>query len=68
MPEGIVNQSINQSINQISIAPISPAKPGSVARQPNQCSTVKLKKQFRSIDVWCAGVFGGKAKSNRDVS
>ena len=29
----------NQSSNQTSIAPISPAKPGSVARQPNQCST-----------------------------
>ena len=28
-----------QSINQTSIAPISPAKPGSVARQPYHCST-----------------------------
>ena len=41
---------INQSINQISIAPISPAKPGSVARQPNQCSTAKSRKQFRYIN------------------
>ena len=39
--------SINQSINQTSIAPISPAKPGSVARQPNQCSTT-VRQQFRS--------------------
>ena len=31
--------SINQSINQTSIAPISPVKPGSLARQPNHCST-----------------------------
>ena len=35
----------NQSINQTSIAPISPAKPGSVARQPNQCSTAKSREQ-----------------------
>ena len=34
---------LNQSINQTSIAPISPAKPGSVARQPNQCSTAKSR-------------------------
>ena len=40
----IVLQS-NQSINQTSIALISPAKPGSVARQPNQCSTAKSRKQ-----------------------
>ena len=40
----------NQSINQTSIAPTSPAKPGSVAQQPNQCSTAKSRKQFRSIN------------------
>ena len=34
VPE-VQNCSINQSINQTTIAPISPAKPGSVARQPN---------------------------------
>ena len=45
-----VNQSINHSFNQISIAPISPAKPGSVVRQPNWCSIAKSKKQFRSIN------------------
>ena len=39
---------INQSVNQTSIASISPAKPGSVARQPNQCSTAKSRKQFIS--------------------
>ena len=42
-------QSINQSINQTSIVPISPAKPGSVARQRNQCSTAESRKQFRNI-------------------
>ena len=45
-----------QSINQTSIAPISPAKPGLVARQPNQCSTAKSRNQFRNINrpwgVW----------------
>ena len=40
---------VNQSINQTSIAPISPAKPDSVARQPNQCSTAKSRKQFRKL-------------------
>ena len=39
-------QSINQSINQTSIAPISPVKPAPVAQQPNQCSTAKSRKQF----------------------
>ena len=33
--------SLYQSINQTSIAPISLAKPGSVAQQPNQCSAAK---------------------------
>ena len=36
---------INQSINHTSIPPISPVKPGSVARQLNPCSTAKSKKQ-----------------------
>ena len=39
-----------QSINQTSIAPISPAKPGSVTIQPNQCSTAKSRKQFHNIN------------------
>ena len=43
--------SINQSINQTSIASISPAKPGSKARQPNQCSTAKSRKQFQVVFV-----------------
>ena len=47
-PEKSINQSINQSIN-FSIAPISPVKPGSVAPQPNHCSTEKSMKQFWSI-------------------
>ena len=49
VPEGSVLDpldSINQSINQTSIAPLSPAKPGSVMRQPNQCSTAKSRKRF----------------------
>ena len=37
-----VCSNFNQSVNQTSIAPISLAKPGSVARQPNQCSTAKI--------------------------
>ena len=60
---------INQSINRTFIAPISPAKPGSVARQPNQCSTAKLRKQVRNINrPWAVTVsMGGKAKSKRCV-
>ena len=34
----------------MSIAPISPAKPGSVARQPNQCSIAKSMKQYLGIN------------------
>ena len=45
-----LSRSINQSINQTSTAPISPMKPGSVVRQPNQCSTVKSRKQFHNIN------------------
>ena len=41
---------INQSINQISIAPISPAYPGSVAQQPDRCSNTKSLKLFRNIN------------------
>ena len=36
-----IKQPINQSINQTSIVPVSPVKPGSVARQPHQCSIAK---------------------------
>ena len=54
-------QSINLSINQLSIAPLSQAKPGSVARQPNQCSTVISRKQFRNINrlIWLNGQTAG---------
>ena len=45
----LADQSINQSIDQISIAPMSPAKPGSVARQPNR-STAKSETHFRNIN------------------
>ena len=41
---------INQSINETSIAPISPARPGSVTRQPNQRSSAKSRKQFHDIN------------------
>ena len=58
-----------QSINQTSVAPISPVKPGSVARQPNQCSTAKSRKQFRNINrSWEVTVFMGKRPNQRDVS
>ena len=35
----------NPSINRNCIAPISPAKPGSVAQQPNQCITAKSRER-----------------------
>ena len=47
-----LHSDINQSINQTFIGPISPAKAGSVARQPNQCSTAKLRKRFLFV-VFC---------------
>ena len=37
-------------INQMSIAPISLAKAGSVSRQPNECSIAKSMKQFHGIN------------------
>ena len=46
----IQNVLITLSINQISIAPISPAYPGSVARHPNQCSTAKSMMQFHNVN------------------
>ena len=67
--EGSRYQSINQPINQTSIAPVSPAKPGSVARQPNQCSTAKSRKQFRNINrQWGVTVCMGERLNQRDVS
>ena len=58
----------NQSINQTSISPISPAKPGSAAPQPNQCSTVKSRKQFRNINMPLGmQVSIGERPSQRDV-
>ena len=61
---------ISQSINQTSIVQISLTKPGSVARQPNQCSTAKLEeKQFHNINR-LSGLpvsMGEKAKSRRCV-
>ena len=46
-----INQSINQSTNQPNFYSANiPVKPGSVVRQPNQCSTAKSKKQFRNIN------------------
>ena len=51
------NTKLNQSINQIFIVPISPVKPGSVARQANQCSTAKSRKinliQMESCIIVC---------------
>ena len=61
--------SVNQSTNQTSIAPISPAKTGSVARQPNQCSTANSRKQFRNINrPWGVTVSMGERPNQRDVS
>ena len=58
-----------QSINQTSIAPIYPAKPGSVARQPNQCSTAKSRKQFRNINrPWGNAISMGERPNQRYVS
>ena len=57
------------SINQTSIAPISPAKPGSVVRHPNQCSTAKSRQQFRYINrPWGVTVSMGERPNQRDVS
>ena len=62
-------ESINLSINETSIAPISPAKPGSVARQPNQCSTAKSRKHFRNINrPWRVTVSMRERLNQRDVS
>ena len=46
------NSRINQSINQTSIAPISPVKPGSVAPQPNQKKKEKRKKMMMITTMW----------------
>ena len=58
------------SINQSNIiVPTSPVKPGSLAQQPDQCSTTKWIKQFCNnygANV-CSGVYGGKDKSKRCV-
>ena len=58
-----------QSINQMSVAPRSPAKPGSAARQLNQCSTAKSKQRFRDINR-PSGILVSteESPSQRDVS
>ena len=43
--------SLNQSINQMSIAPISPAKPGSAAPQPNRFSMVTSLLYNQSFEI-----------------
>ena len=58
-----------QSINQISIALISPAKPVSVARQPNQCSTAKPRKQLCNINRSSGMLVSmGERPNQRDLS
>ena len=63
----------NVLINQISIVPVSPREaPGSVARQPNQCSAAILIKQFRKQFRNINGPSGvlmsmGERSSQRDV-
>ena len=67
----VVNQlnSINQSIHQSFIAPISSAKPGSVAQQPNQCSTAESRKQLHTINRQSSMLVSmGERPSERDVS
>ena len=60
---------IYQSINQTSIAPISLAKPGSVARQPNQCSRAKSRKQFRNMNRQSGmPISMGERPSQRDLA
>ena len=62
-------ENINQSINQTSIAPISPERPGSVAWQPNQCSIAKSMTQFHGINgLSDVPVYKGERPSQRDVS
>ena len=57
-----------QSIHQISMGLISLAKTGSVAQQPNRCSTAKSMKQFPNINGPSGtGVYVGKAKVKRCV-
>ena len=54
---------INQSFNRTSIAPISPAKPGAVARQPNQCSTAKSRNSsVTSTGHWACRYLWGKGQ------
>ena len=48
--EGLTTPGHYQSINLISKAPISPAKPGLVTWQPSQCSTAKSRKQFCNMN------------------
>ena len=55
-------------IYQLSISPISPAKPGSVTSQPNQCSIAKLMKQLHCINVLLGVLVStGERPSQRDV-
>ena len=63
------NNTYCQSINQTSIAPISLGKASSVALQPNQCPTAKLRRQFRNINrPWGYTSTYGERPSQRDVS
>ena len=65
----LIDQSINQWINLISISPISVLKPCSMVRQPNLSSIAKLMKHFHSINGM-SGVLvsNGKMPSQRDIS
>ena len=61
-----------QSINQTSIAPISPTKSGSVAPQPDQCSSAKSMKLFCNINRRSGARClrrrgGGRRPSQKDV-
>ena len=62
--KSIINISLfNQSINQTSIAPISLAKPGSVAQQPNQCSTAKFYYYWFSQSLFQSSIVSSSCDS-----
>ena len=68
--DGSINEPFfNQLINRISIAPISPASPGSVAPLLNRCSTLNSKKNssVTSMGHQVCQCLWGKAKSKRCV-
>ena len=62
-----INQSINQS--ELLLRQYPRRRPGSVAHQTNQCPKAKSQDsvQKRQQTIGCAGIYGGKVKSERCV-